>query len=323
MPPIEAVAGDSVGQTGGQTGGQAGGQGEGDFTLSDDVMNSDFGEEIEIPSEEAEVPSTEGGAAGQTVPRPAPAAPTGTPVQPGGQQGAAAAPKPGDQPAGQQPPPQQPAEGRQVPQGQTDGGQATGRVYTPAELAQALGGNREKMIDALASQKFQLTPAEIQALEVDAVGVLPKLMARVYFDATVNGLQQLANMVPRMVEHIANERITENSAEDAFHREWPNIDRNNQQHMRTVAQLAASYRQMNPRATQAEAIKFVGMAATNFLGLQMPQRNSQGSGSRPGNAQRRTAPPFAPATGGRAQPLPGTPTGAQGPFEGLGLNFDE
>jgi hypothetical protein len=180
------------------------------------------------------------------------------------------------------------------------------------------------MIDALAAQKFQLTPAEIQAFEVDALGSLPKMMAKVYFEATVNGLQLLANMVPRMVEHVANERLAENAAEGDFHTEWPNIDRNNQVHMRTVAQLAASFRQMNPSASQADAVKYVGMAATSFLGLQMPQKNN-GAGQRPGNgaAPVRRNPPFAPASGGRAQPPAGTPTQQTTGFEGLGLQFDD
>src|SRR5260370_41061315 len=131
-------------------------------------------------------------------------------------------------------------------------------------------------------------------------------------------------MVPRMVEHVENESLAENAAEGDFHTEWPNIDRNNQVHMKTVAELAASYRQMNPSASQADAVKYVGMAATHFLGLQMPQRNA--AGQRPGNGAtppRRTNPPFGPAQGGRAQPPAGTPTGSQNPFEGLGLQFDD
>lgn len=180
------------------------------------------------------------------------------------------------------------------------------------------------MIDALAQQKFALTPAEIQALEVDAVGVLPKIMARVYYEATVNGLQQLANMVPRMVESVVTTRIGENSAEEAFHTEWPNIDPNNAQQMKAVQHFANSYRQMNPRASQTDAIKFVGTAVTQFFGLQMPQR-ANGSGAPRGGTPlaRPRTPPFAPAQGGRAAPLPGQPQAPAEPFLGLGMQFDE
>ena len=320
---IENVAGETAGQTGQANVADLGaGRVEGDnsFALPNDFdANIDDGIEIsDEPKEPSEV-------------QPVPVLPAGTRVAPTAQPAA----QPGAQPVQPVAAPAQPAQtpvaqpvGQPAaqPAGQTpDSGAATERrIYSPGELAQQLGRNKDTMIEALATQKFQLSPAEREALEVDAVGVLPKIMARVYFEATVNGLQQLANMVPRMVEHVANERLAENSAETDFHTEWPNIDRNNPVHMKTVAQLAASYRQMNPNASQQDAVKFVGMAATNFLGLQMPQRNAA-EGQRSGNgAIRRPNPAFAPATGGRAQPPAGTPTGSPGDaFAGLGLQFDD
>lgn len=288
-------------------------EGDSSFALPND-FDTDIDDGIEIP-EEQQPPEVQAvpvlPAAAPTVP---PAAQPGTqPVQP------TAAPVQ-SAPAPQAQPVQQPTG---AAEGQAPEGGGARRIYTPAELAQQLGANKDTMIDALAAQKFQLTPAEIQAFEVDALGSLPKLMAKVYFEATVNGLQQLANMVPRMVEHVANERLAENSAEQDFHKEWPNIDRNNPVHMRTVTQLSQSFRQMNPNASIADAVKYVGMAATTFLGLQMPQK--AGNGTRPGNgaAPARRNPPFAPASGGRAQPPAGTPPAQTGGFEGLGLQFDE
>lgn len=232
----------------------------------------------------------------------------------------------GQQPATQQTPAQTPP--AQPPAAQPQAGDRAGasepRIYSPAELATQLHTNRGALIDALAQQKFALTPQEIQALEVDAVGVLPKMMARVYLEATVNGLQQLANMVPRMVESVVTTRIGENSAEEAFHTEWPNIDRQNPQQMQAVEHFSRSFRQMQPNASQADAIKFVGTAVTNFFNLQMPQR-ANGNGSQRGATppRRPTPPAFAPATGGRAAPLPGQTTAPVEAFGGLGMQFDE
>lgn len=303
--PIEAVAGESATPEGG-TEIDYSDVGQGAFDDdSNFALPADFEQDIPEPVEP-------------------PPAPGQLPAQPSGTQ---AAPPQQQQPQQQQvPQPQQPAaDGVQPVQQQPVQQPAeSNRIFSPGELAQQLGRNRDAMIDALAAQKFQLSPTEVQALEVDAVGVLPKIMARVYFEATVNGLQQLANMVPRMVEHVANERIAESEAESDFHREWPNIDRNNPEHMRTVVQLSTSFRQMNPRASMADAIKYVGMAATNFLGLPMPVRGGNNS-ARPAAPARRTVnPPFAPANGGRAQPPAGTPIAPSGdPFAGLGQNFDE
>src|SRR5258707_5279645 len=321
---IENVAGETAGQ--GQAADLGAGRMESDssFALPND-FDADIDDSIELPEEPS--PSESGAGAPPTRPSGAPA----SDVQPIPATGAQTGQRPAAAPAQSVAAPQTPqpvAQPQAVPAGQTPVADSTERrIYTPGELATQLGRNKDAMIDALAAQKFQLSPQETQALEVDAVGVLPKIMARVYFEATVNGLQQLANMVPRMVEHVANERLAENAAEGDFHTEWPNIDRNNGTHMRTVAQLAASYRQMNPNASQADAVKYVGMAATHFLGLQMPQKTAA-NGPKPGNGAlsspaRGRNPPFAPAAGGRAHTPAGTPTGSQNPFEGLGLQFDE
>lgn len=301
------------------------------FSFPSDFEN--LGDEIEIlPEEGSNLPTPPGtqsgsGAEGGSPQSPSASSGTQTPPAPGQAQ-TPAAPTPGQSPAGQQAP------GQAQPQTATGSQTAPTGTSTPrgpmgpGELAQALGKNRETIINALATQKFQLTPAEVSALEVDAVGVLPKIMGRVYYEATVNGLQQMANMVPRMVEHVVSERIAESQAEDAFHADWPNIDRTNPQQMTAVAQFAQSFRQMNPRATQADAIKFVGMAVSQMFNLPITQRVANGQTQTPAPARgttppaRRTAPPFAPAQGGRAQPPAGTPTSPAEPFGGMGIDFD-
>lgn len=323
MPPIEAVAGESAVTPGA---GSDAGAGNGSTESTNFTLPSDFdsyideGEAIAIPPER-EAP--DGQADLQPVPatgvKPAPAAPVAQPQAQPTQ----------TPPAGQQPaqPPAQTTPAAATPAAPSQGEGAAPRIYSPGELAQALGQNKATILDALAQQKFQLSPEDTQALDVDAISMLPKLMARVYFEATVNGLQQLANMVPRMVAEVANARIAESDSERAFFDEWPNIDPRNQDHIRVVTQLSNSFRHMNPRASREDAIKYVGQAATAFLGLQAPQRTTNGqvngrSPTSPRPAAVRT-PPFAPAVGGRAQPPAGTPQPAANPFEGLGMQYDD
>lgn len=328
---IEQVAGETAGQSGASSSDVGAGPVSGNdaFALPNDFDSYvDEGDTIEIPPE--------GGEAGAGDIRPVPASGAGVPQTPTTTSQGASAPtaptqptgqQPVAPPAGQQPAQQQPAQTPVAAEGQPTGEGAAQRIYSPAELAQALGQNKSTMIEALAQQKFALSPEEIQSLEVDAVGVLPKIMARVYFEATVNGLQQIANMVPRMVEHVANTRIAESDSERAFFDAWPNIDARNAEQVKVVTQLSNSFRQMNPRASMEDAIKYVGQAATAFLGLQAPQRNSNGGqaprGNNGGTPPRRTNPPFAPAGGGRAQPPAGTPTAPASPFAGMGMQFDE
>jgi len=290
--------------------------GDTSFALPDD-FDTPIDDGIELP-DESQQPSGGGGSP------PDPGATQGQQPPAGQQQ---QQPPPGPAPGQQQQP--QPA-ASQPPQAQPQAGDGSTerRIYSPAELAQALGQNRVQMIDALAQQKFALTPQEIQALEVDAVGVLPKIMARVYYEATVNGLQQIANMVPRMVENVVTTRIGETAAEDTFHNAWPNIDKANPQHMQAVSHFAQAFRSMNPNASQSDAIKFVGTAVTNYFGLQMPQAGQQrqnGGAPQRGNgvAQRRGGVAFTPATGGGAQPPLVVATAPRDPFAGLAANYDE
>ena len=319
--PIEAVAGDSIGNVASQADDVGPGAMGGDdtFTLPTD-FDHQIDDGIEVPAEPPSAGS-DGGEVDPTLRPPGATPPTGAPPQPAAQATPPQAPAQRP-PAAAQPLEATPAQAPAAPAQTPAGGRGTERIYSPGELAQELGKNRNMLIDALAAQKFTLSPAETQALEVDAVGAIPKLLARVYYEASVNGLQQLANMVPRMVESVVTTRIGETQAEDAFHAEWPNIDRNNPQHMRAVEYFAGAYRGMNPTASQADAIKFVGHSVTSYFGLQQPQRINGSTPQRGATPARRGPPPFAPATGGRAAPLLGTPTVPQEQFAGLGLSFD-
>src|SRR5258707_14380549 len=163
---IENVAGETAGQ--GQAADLGAGRMESDssFALPND-FDANIDDGIEIPEE----PSSGDGAG---APSPHPSGAPASDVQP--------LPATGAQPAQRAAAPAQPvaapqaqpvAQPQAAPAGQTPVADSTERrIYTPGELATQLGRNKDAMIDALAAQKFQLSPQETQALQGDAVGVL-------------------------------------------------------------------------------------------------------------------------------------------------------
>src|SRR5258708_18051778 len=180
---IENVAGETAGQ--GQAADLGAGRMESDssFALPND-FDADIDDSIELPEEPS--PSESGAGAPPTRPSGAPA----SDVQPIPATGAQTGQRPAAAPAQSVAAPQTPqpvAQPQAVPAGQTpvaDSSQK--RKYTPGELATQLGRNKDAMIDALAAQKFQLSPQETPPLAVPPAAVFPKIMANALFHAPIH-----------------------------------------------------------------------------------------------------------------------------------------
>jgi hypothetical protein len=177
--------------------------------------------------------------------------------------------------------------------------------------------NRDALLTELSTKRFALSPTEQEELETNAVGAIPKIMARVYFDAYTSAMHYMNQQVPQMItSHIAESR-KDTEAEDAFFDAWPGIDRG--KYMNDVLSFATAFRQMNPKASLQDAIKFTGSAIVAKHGL---QNASKGAQAPPGRTTRGRGPaPFAPAAGGRTQITPVVDNG--NPWDGIGMNFDD
>jgi len=263
------------------------------FALSDDVMFASDLDEVEVPeiAESAQPPA------------PQPAAQPEAPQQPAQPQ----APKPvAPQPAQQQPSQQPSAEG-------TD----PSRVPSAPELLQMVMQNRDTIVGELASKRFALTPAEQEELETNAVGVIPKIAARVYFDAYTSAMHYMNQQIPSMINsHIAESR-KDTEAEDAFYSAWPGIDK--AKHASDVLGFARAYWSMNPKGSLQEAIKFAGSAVSAKHGLQGASKPATSGRASAAPPSRRSA-PFAPAAGGRTT---STVPVESHPWDGMGMIFDE
>lgn len=318
--PVDAGAPAPVDQStnsSGATGGLAdAAPGDKSFALSDAVMFSSDLDEITLPQEpdlatppSPVQPSEVAAPAPQATPPAQPQTPQAQ-TAPQGQPSAQPAPQ---APSATQPQAQQPG----PPQG----------AAPPADLMTELARYKNDIIGDLAAKRFALTPEDISALETDAVGTIPKLLARTYYEAATTTLNQINNMVPRLIEHVVNESRATNAAEDSFYREWPSIDR--VAHASQVQLAANLYRQANPpprdpsqgAAWQAGAIRAVGSMVSTMLGLPVVQRAPANGGN--GGARPPSARPFSPASGGGRVASTNVIPNPGDAFAGMGMNFDE
>lgn len=258
------------------------------------------------------------------------------------------APKTVQEPAGQQPPaqaqteqpkpPEQPkappaAEG--APQAQSQEGAASEPIApanSPEGILQGLehAETAQQLRGWLAQNVYALSEAERQALDTDAVGAIPSIMARVHLESTKNTLKLLSTLVPDLIGQGVTKALGQKAkgeeALNEFFSAWPGLKRTGEQ-VKLVNQYARMYRQMNPTAPRAEAIKWVGAALHAHLGIapqqqQQPQGQSQGQQASRVVSRTPIAPAFAPARPG-ARPVASALPPEPGQFDGLGMDFED
>lgn len=217
------------------------------------------------------------------VATPAPVVPPVTP--------AAAGPGEGGQPAGGTPAP-------------ASGQSPALDPYDPSGLAAAIMQNEQATIDYVAQSMFALTPEEAQALETDVMATVPKLFAKAFVKSQVNQLMQLARIIPEMVKRSTENMRNHTQNEDSFYRTWPQIDRNNPQHVDIVKRYGITYRTMNPNVSKEQMIKDLGplvlMAAQIPLSSVTPAPTGVVQPASNGRAAPHQPTPFTPAQSGPA-----------------------
>lgn len=181
--------------------------------------------------------------------------------------------------------------------------------YDPSDLVRRLTENEAAAIEHVASTMFKLSPEEIEALESDTVGTVPKLFAKAFVRTQQNVLQQIARLVPTMIMRQQAVMVRHAENEGKFYERWKDLKA--ETHGKLVNQYAAVYRQMNPTATLEQMVEAVGPMVLMAAGVQ-PTVHPQGSTQPPSvpvNPMASTRPlaqPFQPAgpvAGGASQPI--------------------
>jgi hypothetical protein len=168
----------------------------------------------------------------------------------------------------------------------------------PMSLASALQENEQQAVDYIAEAMFKLTPADIEALETDVVGAVPKLLARTFVRAQQNFLVQMGRIIPQMIQRqsVLVQRNSEN--EGKFFARWPDLKQ--AEHTDIVRKYAVTYRRMHPQATMEQMVEDLGpmiMMAARVTPSLHPAAGGAGKGN---GARAASPPPFVPAQGGPA-----------------------
>lgn len=150
----------------------------------------------------------------------------------------------------------------------------------PMSIASAMQENRDAYIQRLAQTQFALSPEDMAALEADVTTAVPRLLARVYVDAAIGQMSQIARSVPLMVQRHLEVSAARTQSESEFYSKWPQLDR--KQHHELVNKYAIDLRRMHPDMSTEEMMNRVGPLVMMQAGIPFA---TSGSHSAPGTSQ--------------------------------------
>jgi hypothetical protein len=191
---------------------------------------------------------------------------------------------------------------------------------SPRGLAEQLDQHRDAILDQLATTRFAVTQEEADALFAEPTKMLPKAMARVYYQAQQSALLAMEQHVPRMVMQLLDQVKSHDELENAFYGQHKAL--NKQKHHADVVSFAKVLRQTNPQMSQNDLLAMTAAAVMAKHGLQVPVANG-GNGAvqhqQPGVQQ---PPPFVPARPGVGGVRVST-SADPNPYAGLGQEWDD
>lgn len=170
----------------------------------------------------------------------------------------------------------------------------------PARLAQEMRKNEGVLVDELARQMFALTPEDVEALEENATAFIPKVMARTFLRAHTHMLNQVAQMLPAMIDRHLSVTNASSKNEDAFYAQWGPKGVSKEQHADLVKRIAMTYRQLNPDAPRAQMMEDVGLLVMQAAKIQPPSATAVQQNAAPVTNGSHAPMPFVPAVGGAA-----------------------
>lgn len=176
----------------------------------------------------------------------------------------------------------------------------------PGELARQLMANESAILDAYSREQFALSPEEVEALETDVVGTVPKLMAKAALRAQVASLNFMAKQIPAMIERHLSVTKANAGNEDKFYTRWKDLGIDKASHHALVQKYGSLYRQANPAASMDQMIEDLGPVIV--MAAKIPPRMpvvGQVNGTGAPQVRPPQPSPFVPAMSGPAA-IPGT-----------------
>jgi hypothetical protein len=211
-------------------------------------------------------------------------------------------------------------EGQQAPSAQAAEPPSSSPAEPP-DLVAAIDANRDALVGQLAQEVFALSKEDVDALETDVVGSLPRMQARVFLKAVQTTHNLIHQLVPQLIERHLNAVKTRDEVENAFYGKFSGLKK--AEHHKDVIAFAQTLRQVNPAITQDELWSMVAASVQAKYGLAAAvaaqQAAAQTNGARP-PARPPQQEPFVPARAGatvRVTPEPDSP------FMGMGRDYED
>lgn len=257
---------------------------------------------FESPDFSSIVDSGYGDTSDVTQPSSAPASSAAPPSQPipetppATASAAVSPPVPASQPAaspGQTPMPAQPqqppaAQTQPAPVQQPAVSSPPAASQTPAQGPFDLEALRTNTMPQL-QELYTLSEQDAAEFEASPAKALPKLAAKLHFEATMAAYGSVMNALPQVVGTMVQQVLQAREQDQAFYTRWPQLKGQEDMVMRTLQ----AWKQVNPNATQQDLVERGGLMAMLALGLN-PQ-------------------PQAPAPQAPAAPTPPAPHRPAGP----------
>lgn len=157
---------------------------------------------------------------------------------------------------------------------------------------------------------YKLTDSDAEELRTSPETVLPRIAARLHFEATSAAFNSVLGVLPGLVEQVIETQRKVRENEDHFYTRWPDLRK--PEYEAAVLNSVRAYKSANPRATREELTERAGLMAMLSLGLN-PQAAAAASQPTP------PTPPAKPPTpaGAGFSAAPFTPTRTQEPQDDI------
>lgn len=169
---------------------------------------------------------------------------------------------------------------------------------TPEEIQSEITKAREDARKNLQEQ-FAFTDEQKERFEEDPSAVLSEMAANLFMDLYDSISQGLRTQMPGMVNGIIAQQNAVRAHQQQFYNAWPQLAK--AEYKPTVDRITAAYRQQNPQASNADAIKEIGAQAWVALRLPLDEllAHTQGAPA-PQPAPEIQKPAHVPASAGNA-----------------------
>lgn len=161
---------------------------------------------------------------------------------------------------------------------------------------------REDVVSQLASSMAITNEDDIELLRTEPEKVIPKLMANLFYDMHATVMRQVSETLPNMLQDVQTRVASVREAEDAFYGQWPLL----KDHADTVLSIGKIYRQMNPNADKATAIREIGAMA--MVQAKIPFDVTTGKAIETATQPSAASQAFRPVVTSGVTPAPSAPT---------------